>query len=65
MTQIYEKVMAKKSNKIEEAENQVDELLGDLNSKYFEEAIHLKEAKNRVIASDIYAGSKFNFFSAY
>ena len=61
MTQIYEKVIVKKSKKIEEA----DEILGDLNPKYFEEAIKLGEAKERIEASDIYAGSKFNFFSAF
>lgn len=65
MTQIYEKVIVKKSKKIEETENQVDESLGDLNPKYFEEAIHLEEAKERIEASDIYAGSKFNFFSVF
>ncbi len=65
MVQIYEKVMVEKVEKIDEAENQEDELLGDLNPKYFEEAIHLKEAKKSITASDIYAGSKFNFFSAF
>jgi len=62
MTQIYEEVMVKKSKKIE---NQVDEILGDLNPKYFEETINLEEAKVRIRDSDIYAGSKFNFFSAF
>ena len=65
MTQIYEEVMVKKSKKIEETENQVDETLGDLNPKYFEEIINLKEAKERIKASDIYAGSKFNLFSTF
>ncbi len=65
MTQIYEKVMVKKVEKIEETESQDDELLGDLNPKYFEETIHLEEAKERIRASDIFAGSKFNFFSAF
>ena len=63
MTQIYEEVMVKKSKKIEKTE--VDETLGDLNPKYFEEAINLKEAKERIRASDIYAGSKFNLFSTF
>ena len=63
MTQIYEEVMVKKSKKIEETE--VDETLGDLNPKYFEEVINLKEAKERIKASDIYAGSKFNLFSTF
>jgi len=65
MTQIYEKVIVKKSKKIEETENQVDELIGDLNPKYFEEGSYLEEAKERIKASDIYAGFKFNFFSAF
>jgi len=61
MTQIYEEVIVKKSKKIEET----DETLGDLNPMYFEEAINLKEAKERIRASDIYAGSKFNLFSTF
>jgi mannose/fructose-specific phosphotransferase system component IIA len=65
MTQIYEKVMVKKVEKIEETESQDVELLGDLNPKYFEEVIRLEEAKERIRASDIFAGSKFNFFSAF
>ena len=48
VAQIYDKVTIKKVKKIEEHENQVDELLGDLNPKYFEEAITLKEAKERI-----------------
>jgi len=65
MTQIFEEVLVKKSKKIEETENQVDETLGDLNPNYFEEIINLKEAKERIKASDIYAGSKFNLFSTF
>lgn len=63
MTQIYAEVVVKKVEKIEEPEE--PESLGDLNPKYFEEAIHLKDAKERIRASDIYAGSKFDFFSAF
>jgi len=48
MIQIYAEVVVKKAEKIE-----VPESLGDLNPKYFEEAIHLKEAKQRIRASDI------------
>jgi len=33
--------------------------------KFFEEMINLKEAKERIKASDIYAGSKFNLFSTF
>jgi len=62
MVQIYEKV---RTEKVEKVENQDDELIGDLNPRYFEEAIHLKEAKQRIRVSDIYAGSKFDFFSAF
>jgi hypothetical protein len=65
MVQIYEEGMVKKAESIEEAENKVDEALGDLNPKYFEEAIHLKEAKERIKASNIHAGSKYDFFSAF
>jgi hypothetical protein len=65
MVQIYEEFVVKKAEKIEEAENQVDEVLGDLNPNYFEEAIHLKEAKERIKASNIYAGSKFDIFSIF
>ncbi|MHA1985733.1 MAG: hypothetical protein ACW98D_03745 [Promethearchaeota archaeon] len=65
MTQIYEEVMVKKSKKIEETENQVDEAIGDLNPKYFEEALTLKEAKERIKTADVYAGSKFNLFSTF
>jgi hypothetical protein len=48
MVQIYEKAMEKKSSEIEQ-----NEILGDLNPRYFEEAINLKEAKNRAYASAI------------
>jgi hypothetical protein len=65
MVQIYEKVMIEKVEKIEETESQGDELLGDLNPKFFEEVTHLKEAKERIRASDIYVGSNFNYFSTF
>jgi len=66
MTQIYEKVLVEKVEKIEEAEYQdEDESLGDLNPKYFEEGLSLEEAKERINASDICAGSKFNYFSVF
>ncbi|MFW9894471.1 MAG: hypothetical protein ACFFD7_01545 [Candidatus Thorarchaeota archaeon] len=44
---------------------EVPEKLGELNPKYFEEAVKLEEAKERIIASDIYVGSKFNLFNAF
>jgi len=71
MTQAYEEVMEMKSIEVEEIEhpgvqeNEVDELLGDLNPRYFEEISHLKEAKQRIYSSSTYAGSKFNIFNAY
>jgi len=71
MTQTLEKLTVLKSPEVEEIdvqiahEDDVDELLGDLNPRYFEEIITLKEAKERAYASDINVGSKLNFFSAY
>ncbi|MFX1457411.1 MAG: hypothetical protein ACFFDB_18750 [Promethearchaeota archaeon] len=58
MVQVYKVV--EKTEKIE-----VPEKLGELNPKYFEEAVKLEEAKERIIASDIYVGSKFNLFNAF
>jgi hypothetical protein len=69
MTQAYEEMMETKTIEIEETEvqipeeNEVDELLGDLNPRYFEEIITLKEAKQRAYASTV--SQNFNFFSGY
>ena len=49
----------------EPTKSEVDELLGDLNPRYFEEVSSLKEAKQRIFSSITYAGSKFNIFNAY
>ena len=71
MTQAYEEVMEMRSIEVDEIkhtevkENEVDELLGDLNPRYFEEIFHLKEAKQRIYSSSTYAGSKFNIFNAF
>ena len=71
MTQAYEKVMEMKSLEVEEfirpevQENEVDELLGDLNPRYFEEVIPLNEARERVYSSDIHFGSQFNVFKTF
>ena len=69
MTQAYEEMVETKSTEIEVAEvqipedNECDELIGDLNPRYFEERITLKEAKQRAYASTV--SLNFNFFSAY
>jgi len=69
MTQAYEEMTEMKSIEIEEVEvqaseeNEVDELLGDLNPRYFEEKLSLKEAKLRVYASDVC--QNFNCFSTF
>jgi hypothetical protein len=54
MTQTHQKIIIIKRPEIEEIQ--------DLNPKYFEEAIHLKEAKEQIYAC---VGSKFDFFSAF
>ena len=71
MTQAYEEVMEMKSLEVEEIEHpevkesEVDELLGDLNPRYYEEVISLKEAKERVYASDINISNQFNIFRTF
>ena len=71
MTQAYEEVMEMKSPKVEEIpvkspkECEVDELIGDLNPRYFEEVKSLKEAKTWAYTKDVNVGSKYNFFSAF
>ena len=71
MTLTYEKVMVMKRPEVEEIEVQtpleyeMDESLGDLNPRYFEESISLKAAKEEIYSSDINFSSKFNFFRAY
>jgi len=69
MTQAYEKVMEMKSPKIEQVEtpieSEVDELLGDLNPRYFEEAMTLEDALEKVYSSDIYSSSRYNIFRPF
>lgn len=51
MTQAYKKVMDMKSIEIEivlEVQDEVDELLGDLNPRYFEECMKPEEALQKV-----------------
>ncbi len=68
MTQAYEKVMEMESIEVEEIEqsevqeNEVDELLGDLNPRYFEEAIPLNRAKERIYAAKSYSNFSFNAY---
>ena len=68
MTQAYEEVMEMKSFEVEVIEhpevqeNKVDELLGDLNPRYFEEAIPMNEAKDRIYAAQSYSNFSFNTY---
>ncbi|KKK40836.1 hypothetical protein LCGC14_0518140 [marine sediment metagenome] len=71
MTQAYKQLMEMKSIEVEEIEqpeiqesmeSEVDELLGDLNPRYFEEAISLKEVKTRIYAAKSYSNYSFNTF---
>ena len=70
MTQTYKKAIIPISE-LEEQEvqtpirSEVDDLLGDINPRFFEEAVQFKDAKKLIIASDVNAGSKFNFFSVF
>ncbi len=69
MTQAYENLTVMKIPEVEEdevhtpIENEEDEVLGDLNPRYFEEIEHLNGAKERNFTSDIILSSKFNFFN--
>ena len=46
----------------ESMESEVDELLGDLNPRYFEEIISLKEANDRIYAAKSYSNYSFNAY---
>ena len=71
MTQAYEEVMEMNTLEVEEIktpeiqENEVDELLGGLNPRYYEEVISLKETKERVYSSDINISNQFNIFRTF
>ncbi len=71
MTQAYEKVMEMISVEIEEVEypkvqetkeSEVDELLGDLNPRYFEEVISMSEAHDRIHSAKAYSNTSFNTY---
>ena len=68
MTQAYEEVMEMNTPEVEEIEspkvqeNQVDELLGDLNPSYFEEAISMSETKDRIHSAKAYSNYSFNSY---
>ena len=64
MTQIIEKAMEMKSSKIEQAEIQ-EEILGDLNPRYFEEAMTLENAMEKVHSSAMNFSAKYNAFRPY
>jgi hypothetical protein len=61
MAQIIEKVIVKKSPKAEE----IEENLGDLNPKYFEEVYSLEEAKDKTRASWNNLSSNSSFFGGF
>ncbi len=72
MTQTYEEeIMEMKVIEVEEIEHpevkesEVDELLGDLNPRYYEETISLKEAKERAYSSNINISNQFNIFRTF
>ena len=68
MTQAYEEVMEMNTPEVEEIEspkvqeNKVDELLGDLNPKYFEEVISMSETKDRIHSAKAYSNYSFNTY---
>ena len=68
MTQADEEVMEMKTPEVEEIqspkvqENEVDELIGDLNPRYFEEAMSLNEAKDRIHSAKAYSNNIFNTY---
>ena len=68
MTQAYEETMEMKTPEVEEIkspkvqENEVDELIGDLNPRYYEEAITINEAKNRIHSAKAYSNNIFNTY---
>jgi hypothetical protein len=68
MTQAYEEVMEMKTPEVEEIEspivqeNKVDELIGELNPRYYEEVISLNEAKDRIHSARVYSNNLFNSY---
>ncbi|MHA1916039.1 MAG: hypothetical protein ACW986_00915 [Promethearchaeota archaeon] len=70
MTQAYENVMEIEIE-IEQPEveapieSEVDELLGDLNPRYFEESMSLDDARQKAYTSDISMSSNYNVFRTF
>jgi len=71
MTQAYEEVMEMKTLEVDEIEqpevqksmeSEVDDLLGDLNPRYFEEAMSMNEAQDRIHAAKAYSNNIFNTY---
>jgi hypothetical protein len=60
MAQIIEKIIKKKSSKVEQAEK-----IGDLNPRYFEEGMSPENALEKVHASAANFSAKYNAFMAY
>jgi hypothetical protein len=66
MTQAYEKVVEIKQPEVKAPiESEEDELLGDLNPRYFEESLKLEDARQEVYTSDIIMSSKYNVFRPF
>ncbi|MHA2006190.1 MAG: hypothetical protein ACXABO_01275 [Promethearchaeota archaeon] len=62
MTQAYENITEMEIPEVEVVEkahneSEVDELLGDLNPRYFEEAYSFDEAQQKIFASKGYASN--------
>ena len=70
MTQAYENVMEieiefEQPEVEAPIESKTEELLGDLNPRYFEECMTLDEARQNAYASDVSISSNLNFFTPY
>lgn len=63
MTQIIIKVIEKISSKSKQIES--DEILGDLNPRYFEEGISPENALEKVHSSAMNFSAKYNAFRPY
>ena len=63
MTQIIIKVIEKISSKSKQIER--DEILGDLNPRYFEEGISPENALEKVHSSAMNFSAKYNAFRPY
>ena len=63
MTQTYEKAMEMKSQKVKQVK--MDESLGDLNPRYFEESMTPENALEKVHSSAMNFSAKYNAFMAF